>query len=149
MRLRDNVSKVKTTRRFAAAGVGTIAVAVLAGCALMQGPADRTDEFVAAGRGCTGSWWLGELREGTDPEAKAVAETALAAAEVTADHRVAATSLLDLSQSDAERERSSAVDRESEAYMLAVTLQVKDALDAAGYPDADRVIEIWSERDCG
>lgn len=149
MWLRDSVSKVKPTRHFAAAGVGTIAVAVLAGCTLVQGPADRTDEFVAAGRDCTGSWWLGELREGIDPEAKAVAGTALAAAEVTADHRAAATRLLDLSQSDAERERTSAVDLESEAYMLAVTLQVKEALDAAGYPDADRVMEIWSERDCG
>ncbi len=43
---------------------------------------------------------------------------------------------------------SSAVDFESEAYMLVVTLQVKDALDEAGYPDSDRVIEVWSEHRC-
>ena len=47
-----------------------------------------------------------------------------------------------------ERERTSAVDLDSEAYMLAVTLYVKDELDAAGYPDIDRVIEVWSERSC-
>lgn len=114
----------------------------------MQGPADRTDEFTAAGQECTGSWWLGDLREGASTEAQEVAENALAAAEVTDDRLEAATSLLDLSKSDAERKSTTEVDFESEAYMLAVTLQVKDALEEAGYSDSDRVMEVWSERNC-
>ena len=121
---------------------------ILAGCALVLGPADRTDEFTAAGRECTGSWWLGYLREGTSAEAREVAEEALAGAEVTDDRLQSATSLLDLSKNEAERASTTAVDFESEAYMLAVTLQVKDALEEAGYPDIDRVMEVWSERSC-
>ena len=120
----------------------------LAGCALIHGPADRVDEFEAAGKNCTGSWWLGDLRAGTDEEVRLVAETALARAEVTPDALKAATSLLDMSKNEYERQRTSAVDFESEAYMLTVTLSVKDELEDAGYPDTDRVIEIWSDRSC-
>ena len=120
----------------------------LAGCTLIHGPADRVDEFEATGQNCTGSWWLGDLRAGTDEEARLVAETALAQAEVTPDALKAASSLLDMSKNEYERQRTSAVDFESEAYMLTVTLYVKNELDAAGYPDIDRVIEIWSDRGC-
>ena len=124
------------------------AVIVLAGCSLVQGPADRTDEFEVAGQNCTGSWWLGDVRNGTSNEAKEVAEEALSAADVSADRLDAAIRLLDDSKNDVERKATTTVDLESEAYMLAVTLQVKDALDEAGYPDIDRVMEIWSERSC-
>lgn len=130
------------------AGLTCVAAVVLTGCALLQGPADRTDEFTAAGHECSGSWWLGDLKEGTSAEAREIAEDALAAAEVTDDRLEAATNLLDLSKNDAERKRTTPVDFESEAYMLAVTLQVKDALEEAGYPDSDRVMEVWSERKC-
>ncbi len=121
---------------------------MLSGCALAQGPADRTDEFTAAGQSCSGSWWLGDLKEGTSTEAREVAEAALAEAEVTDVKLEAATSLLDLSKNDSESASTTEVDFESEAYMLAVTLQVKDALEEAGYPDSDRVLEVWSEWNC-
>lgn len=143
-----SVSKVKTPRLLVAAGFVWAAAVVLSGCALVQGPADRTDEFTAAGQECTGSWWLGDLREGTSAEAREAAEEALAEAEVTRDRLESATSLLGLSKNEAERASATAVDFESEAYMLAVTLHVKDALEGAGYPDIDRVMEIWSERRC-
>lgn len=120
----------------------------MAGCALINGPADRTDDFVAAGQKCTGSWSLGDLREGTDPEAQTVAELALAEAEVTPETLASATSLLEFSKSDYERERTSEAELHSEAYMLTVTLHVKDKLEAAGYPDTDRVIEVWSKHSC-
>lgn len=139
---------MRTLRTSAAIGVVGLLAIASAGCSLVQGPADRTDEFAAAGQQCSGSWWLGDLREGTDPEALAVAERSLAAATVTPDDLAAARNLLDDSKNEAERAGSSAVDFESEAYMLTVTLAVKDELDAAGYPDIDRVIEIWSERSC-
>ncbi len=128
--------------------LGVASIALLAGCALAQGPADRTDEFVAAGQNCTGSWWLGDLREGTNPEAAEVAEQALDNATVSASQVEEAEGLLDFSYTEAERRDISPVEFASEAYMLTVTLQVKDALDAAGYPDIDRVLEVWSERRC-
>lgn len=144
----DSVSRVKTTRAFVAVSVACAVALVLTGCSLVQGRADRTDEFMAAGQECTGSWWLGGLRDGTSIKAREVAEAALSAAHVSADRLESATSLLADSKNDAERKRTTSVDLESEAYMLAVTLQVKDALDEAGYPDRDRVMEIWSERHC-
>ena len=139
---------MKTSRLLVAVGLTCVATAILTGCALVQGPADRTDEFTAAGQDCSGSWRLGDLTEGTSLEARKVAEEALADAEVTDDRLEAATRLLDMSKNDAERASTTAVDFESEAYMLAVTLQVKDELEEAGYPDSDRVMEIWSERSC-
>lgn len=139
---------MRTLRTGVAIGLVGLLALTSAGCSLVRGPADRTDEFAAAGQQCTGSWWLGDLREGTDPEALEVAERALAAATVKPEELADARNLLDDSKNEAEREGASAVDFESEAYMLTVTLAVKDELDAAGYPDIDRVIEIWSERSC-
>ena len=114
----------------------------------MHGPADRTDQFTVAGKECTGSWWLGDLRGATSAGAREVAEEALVEAEVTDDRLDSATSLLEISHNEAERASTTVVDVESEAYMLAVTLQVKDALAKAGYPDIDRVMKVWSERRC-
>lgn len=130
-------------------GVALAAVALAgAGCAAAFGPADRVDEFTAAGQACVGSWWLGALREGTPDEARDIAESALATAPVTQDSLAAAAGLLDLSMSDQERRDAAPADVEAEAYMLAVTLHVKSELEAAGYPDSDRVIEVRSERSC-
>lgn len=120
----------------------------MTGCALINGPADRTDEFVAAGQECTGSWTLGNLRAGTDSEAQTVAERALAEAEVTPKTLASAVSMVELSKTDAEREETSEAELRSEAYMLSVTLHIKDELDAAGYPDIDRVIEIRVDHRC-
>lgn len=131
-----------------AVGVTAIAGISMAECALVNGPAERTDKFVAAGQECTGSWSLGNLREGTDSEAHTVAELALAGAEVTPETPASAVSLLELSKNDYERDETSEVELQSEAYMLAVTLHVKDELDAAGYPDIDRAIEVWSDHRC-
>lgn len=119
-----------------------------AGCAAAFGPADRVEEFTAAGHECVGSWWLGALREGAPAEAREIAERALATAPVTEDSLAAATSLLDLSMNDQEQRNAAPVDVEGEAYLLAVTLHVKSELEAAGYPDSDRVIEVWSEHSC-
>lgn len=144
----DSVSRVKTPRLLVGAVFVWAAAVALSGCALVHGPADRTDEFRAADRECTGSWWLGDLRAGVSADARQVAEKALADAEVTDDRLASAASLLDLSRNELESASTSAVEAESEAYVLAVTLQVKDALDEAGYPDIDRVMEVWSERRC-
>lgn len=139
---------MKIRRTIALLGLTCVSGALLAGCALIHGPADRVDEFVAAGHECTGSWWIGDVREGTSDEARVVAENALAEAEVSPEVLAAATNLLDDSKNDVERQSTSKLDFESEAYMLTVTLHVKDELDAAGYPDIDRVLEVWSEHTC-
>lgn len=139
---------MKVFRTIALLGLVCVSGAALAGCSLAHGPADRVDEFVAAGQDCTGSWWIGDVREGTSDEARVVAETALAEAEVSPEALASTANLLDDSKNDHERQQTSAVDFESETYMLAVTLQVKDQLDAAGYPDVDRVLEVWSESTC-
>ncbi|MBA8816364.1 hypothetical protein FHX48_001437 [Microbacterium halimionae] len=131
-----------------AVGITALAGITMTGCAVIHGPADRTDDFVVVGHDCTGSWSLGDLREGTDPEAQTVAELALAEADVTPETFASSVSLLELSKNEYEREQTSEVELHSEAYMLTVTLQVKDKLDAAGYPDIDRVIEVWSDHRC-
>lgn len=121
---------------------------VATGCAMLRGPADRVDEFVAAGQECTGSWWLGNLRAGTNDEAGLVAEQALREVDVSAEAFDSAAALLELSMNDQEWRSTSQVDFESEAYMLAVTLHVKHELELAGYPDIDRVIEVWTDHSC-
>lgn len=136
------------TRPIALLGISCLTGALLSGCALVHGPADRVDEFAAAGAECTGSWWIGNLREGTSDEARVVAESALAEAEVSPDALASARSLLDDSKNDYERENTTAQELEREAYMLTVTLHVKDQLEAAGYPDIDRVVEVWAESSC-
>lgn len=64
------------------------------------------------------------------------------------DALASARSLLDDSKNDYERENTTAQELEREAYMLTVTLHVKDQLEAAGYPDIDRVVEVWAESSC-
>ncbi|MDQ0614881.1 hypothetical protein QF046_002522 [Microbacterium sp. W4I4] len=136
------------TRRIAFLGIACLASALLAGCALVRGPADRVDEFVAAGAACTGSWWIGDPREGTSDEARVIAEAALAEAEVSPVALASTVSLLNDSKNDYERANTSAQALEREAYLLTVTLHVKDQLDTAGYPDIDRVVEVWSDSAC-
>lgn len=129
-------------------GIACLAGGLMTGCALIHGPADRVDAFVAAGAECEGSWWIGDLREGTSDEARVVAEAALAEAEVSPEAMAATRSLLELSKNDHELQSASAVDLEREAYMLTVKFHVMDELEAAGFPDSDRVLEVWSESTC-
>lgn len=124
------------------------AMVLATGCAAALGPADRVDEFTAAGQDCVGSWWLGAPRGDAPDEVLRIAEKALATAPVTVDSLAAASSLLDLSMNDQERREHAPAEVEGEAYLLAVSLHVKSELEAAGYPDSDRSIEIWSEHAC-
>ncbi|MDR6868480.1 hypothetical protein J2Y69_003099 [Microbacterium resistens] len=121
---------------------------LFSGCASLRGPADRTDRFVAAGQDCIGSWWIDDLREGTREEARSIAERALEEDDVSEESLESARSLLDMSMNEQERRNTSDVAFGSEAYMLAVTLHVKNELDEAGYPDIDRVLEVWSDHTC-
>ena len=122
---------MRPRRLVATIGLSCLALATLSACGVIRGAPDRVDGFVAAGHDCTASWWLGDVRAGVDEEARLVAEVALAEAEVSDEAWDAKRSLLDLAMDDDERQRTSAVD-----------------LDAAGYPDNDRAIEMWSDRNC-
>lgn len=128
--------------------MAALVASAAAGCGVGRGPADRTDHFTAAGVRCTGSWWLEETRHDTGHEALTVAERALAGAQVTPEALDSAVRLVELSMTDDQSSSSSPSGLESEAYMLAVTLHVKDALDAAGYPDIRRAVEIRSQHTC-
>lgn len=117
-------------------------------CSAQAEPASKTANFEAAGSSCVGSWRLENVSAAGPEEALEVAETALAEAEPSAADLAEASSLLDLSMTNDERANASEVEFASEAHMLAVTTMVKDALEAHGYPDDERVVEIWSEHRC-
>lgn len=139
---------MRLSRALALVGIACISGAMFVGCSVVGRPADRIDKFVAAGEHCTGSWWIADLREGTSDNARVIAEAALDEAEASAEAVESATNLLAVSMNDYERRNAPAVDFESEAYLLTVTLYVKEQLASAGYPDSDRVLEVRSEHTC-
>jgi outer membrane biogenesis lipoprotein LolB len=130
------------------ATLATLSALLLTGCSLAQGPADRETAFMVEGRDCTAQWWLGEPAPGTPAEALTVAREALDEAEVSDADMEQWKGLISLSQDESEARATSDVDLAREAYVQAVREHVRDELAAAGYPDEDRVIEVYAESRC-
>lgn len=91
------------------------------------------------------SWWLGPLADGVPDDAHRVAEKALAGARVT-DVEVAEWRAILADDPDVTWRSEAKL--EGSAYREVVRADVRDALDEAGYPDANRVIEVYSDLRC-
>lgn len=123
-----------------------LAGAGLSGCSLVQGPVDREETFAVDGGQCTAQWWLGDLKSGVSEEAEQIADDALRVATVTESSLAEWQSILEDSQSGGDE--LSAIELKGQAYIEVVRAHVRDELDGAGYPDSDRVIEVWSDLAC-
>ncbi len=95
---------------------------------------------------CTAQWWLGDLKAGVSDEAEQIAGAALRDATVTEPSLAEWQSILEDSQS--EGAELSAMELEGQAHIEVVRAHVREKLDGAGYPDSDRVIEVWSDLAC-
>ena len=130
-------------------GLGVIALtSVLVGCQVgpqTEGPPDRTESIAVPGGECNISWWLTPLVEDIPEEAGKIAAAALSAADVSADEWEEFHALLD---GDPDNDSASPVRLHGAAYLEVVRNDVRDALEAAGYPDTDRIIEVNSELNC-
>lgn len=91
------------------------------------------------------SWWLGPLADGTPDDARSVAEDALAGARVTDAELAEWRTIL---AGDPDVTWRSETKLEGSAYREVVRADVREALDEAGYPDTNRVIEVYSDLHC-
>lgn len=135
-------------RGLAAIVIVTLSVWVLSACSVTRGPADREDSFTSGESECTAQWWLGDLAEGEPEEARTVAEEALAEADVTDADIEEWVGLLSLAQTEEEAEDMTQTELERQAYVEAVREHVREELEGAGFPDSDRVIEVYSDLHC-
>lgn len=119
----------------------------LASCshAQTEGQPDRTELISVPDGECDISWWLAPLVEDVSAEAEKIAAVALADAEVDAGEWQEWHTLLD---GDPDNDTANSVRLHGAAYLEVVRADVRAALEAAGYPDADRIIEVYSELNC-
>lgn len=128
-------------------GAGLIAVCV-AGC---QGPPpysgepDRAETIPVTGGECALSWWLEPLADDTPASALRIAEEHLAEADVTQRQWDQWRTTL---ESDPDADWPSEGLLQGRAYIEVVRAEVRAALEAAGYPDTDRVIEVYADVTC-
>ncbi len=97
-----------------------------------------------AGR-CEIAWWLTPVGRDVPEEAQSVAADALDAATVD---DAALQEWYALLESDPDLDGVSSVRLQGSAYLEVVRAQVRTALDTAGYPDTERVIEVSSDLSC-
>lgn len=120
----------------------------LTGCVQLWRPltgADRVDEVAFRGTDCEIGWWLAALNDGATDEAWVVARRALQTSEVsTAEAKSWRETLL----SDPDVTWDDPVRLDASAHREAVRADVRDALEKAGYPDLNRVIEVYSDLKC-
>jgi hypothetical protein len=134
--------------RWLVAVVGVIAlVTVLAGCRSFQTESepDRAESIVVPGGKCDISWWLAPLVEDVPEKAQETAARALATADVGADEWEEWHASLD---GDPDNDSANPVRIYGAAYLEAVRAEVRDALNAVGYPDTTRIIEVYSDLSC-
>lgn len=123
------------------------AVVALAGCGVTPpaGGLDRAEAVSVAGGTCDVGWWLSPLVDDVPNRAERVAEEALEAARVSPTQWDEWYALL---SDDADNANVSDRRLRGAAYLEAIREDVRTALDDAGYPDINRVIEINSSLDC-
>jgi hypothetical protein len=124
-----------------------VSAGVLSGCSLLQGPPDREETFSVAGGECTAWWWLGQLQNGVPGEAETVAAAALDDADVSVASREEWESILASSYADDDIDVTEA-ELEGQAHIEVMRARVRSDLESAGYPDSNRVIEVWSDLRC-
>jgi hypothetical protein len=130
-------------------GIALFAVASLLvscrGVEQSEGEPDRTESVAVPGGTCDISWWLTPMVEDVAEEAKRTATSALTRADVSAAEWDEWHALLD---GDPDNDNSDPVRLHGAAYLEVVRAEVRNALAAAGYPDTDRVIEVYSSLSC-
>lgn len=135
-------------RRPAAALASLIAGSfLLSACGPMppaSGP-DRAEVVSVPGGTCEISWWLSPAVDDPPAEASRVADDALDQASVSDSQWASWYQLLN---DDPDLSSMSQIRKHGSAYLEAVREDVRAALEDAGYPDAERVIEVYSDLSC-
>lgn len=124
--------------------VGLIAIT---GCGPMppvSGP-DRADEVPVPGGTCKISWWLSPAVEDPPADAERIAAKALEDATVSESQWSDWYRLLD---DDPDLDSVPEIRLSGSAYLEGVREDVREALEEAGYPDIERVIEVYSNISC-
>lgn len=123
-----------------------IGAVALSGCSVLRGAPDREESFATSYGECTAQWWLEDLADDVPDDAQGAARTALEDAQVSEDERAEWESVLLDSQSEGAEIPEDRL--EGQAHIEVVRAEVRAALDDAGYPDQDRIIEVWSDLNC-
>lgn len=119
----------------------------MAGCGLMpplSGP-DRSEVVTVPGGTCEIDWWLSPAIDDPPAEADRIATEALDEATVSDTQWADWYRLLD---DDPDLDSLSDVRLRGSAYLESVREDVRAALEDAGYPDIERVIEVYSRLSC-
>ena len=120
---------------------------VLAGCGLvppLSGP-DRSEVVSVPGGTCEISWWLSPAVDDPPADATRTAAKALEEASVSDAQWADWYRLLD---DDPDLGSVSEIRLRGSAYLESVREDVRTALEEAGYPDIERVIEVYSSLSC-
>lgn len=110
----------------------------------LSGP-DRAEIVSVPGGACDVSWWLAPAVDDPPAEATRIAVDALAEASVSDSQWAAWYQLLN---DDPDLASVSQTRLHGSAYLEAVREDVRSALEDAGYPDIERVIEVYSNISC-
>lgn len=134
-------------RRVVGAASLLAGLAMMAGCGMvppLSGP-DRSEVVPVLGGTCEINWWLSPAVDDPPAEASRIAEEALEEASVSESQRADWYRLLD---DDPDLDSVPEIRLRGSAYLEAVREDVRVALEEAGYPDIERVIEVYSNLDC-
>ena len=119
----------------------------MTGCSLIppiSGP-DRADAVPVPGGTCQISWWLSPAVDDPPAEARRIAAKALKDATVSESQWSDWYRTLD---DDPDLDSVPEIRLRGSAYLEAVREDVRTALEEAGYPDIERVIEVYSDLSC-
>ncbi|MGF6823081.1 hypothetical protein M2317_001992 [Microbacterium sp. ZKA21] len=109
------------------------------------GGPDRSEAVPVPGGTCDISWWLSPAIDDPPAEAGRIAAKALEDARVSDSQWSDWYSLLD---DDPDLDSVPEIRLRGSAYLESVREDVRVALDEAGYPDTERVIEVYSSLSC-
>lgn len=110
-----------------------------------SGEPDRVDTVSVADGVCEVSWWLSPLADDVPDDAWRIAAERLADAEVSQSRWDEWRTIL---ESDPDINWTSEGLLQGHAYLEAVRAEVRASLEEAGYPDTNRVIEVYSDISC-
>ena len=136
-----------TRRPWLFGGSLVAALLVMTGCGLVppaSGP-DRAETVSVPGGTCEIEWWLSPAVDDPPAEASSIATKALDEATVSDSQWSEWYSLLD---DDPDLDSVPEIRLRGSAYLESVREDVRDALEKAGYPDIERVIEVYSHLSC-
>ncbi|WP_223622902.1 hypothetical protein [Microbacterium sp. EST19A] len=111
----------------------------------LSGP-DRSEAVPVPGGTCDISWWLSPAVDDPPAEANRIAAEALENAAVSDSQWRDWYTLLD---DDPDLDSVPEIRLRGSAYLESVREDVRVALEEAGYPDIERVIEVYSNLSCG